>query len=65
MERVQWFQLHSGERLLSNQAGRVIRRGGGAFVLKALVTDKVVVSKSRHSYFVTDDIIYSIGLHKS
>ena len=29
MERVQWFQLHSGERLLSNQAGRVIRRGGG------------------------------------
>ena len=29
MERVQWFQLHSGERLLSNQAGRVVRRGGG------------------------------------
>ena len=29
MERVRWFQLHSGERLLSNQAGRVIRQGGG------------------------------------
>ena len=29
MERVRWFQLHSGERLLSNQAGRIIRQGGG------------------------------------
>ena len=27
MERVRWFQLHSGERVLSNQAGGVVRRG--------------------------------------